>query len=246
MTPTSFAIYGLMRRRRPSVGDVISYLLLTASTKTTDRRGAYRVWPSCCRGQSGGHSHVLVTSRLFPLIPDDVAADHPLRTVDKVLVSPSDQAAELEQRAHQDLEALLSGADGDNLASDLLGVLAAARGPLRAADMAALVRLSDPKASLPRVERAIRQEVGRVLAPTSRGKDPRLIFAHDTLRERAEQAFGAELRNFEELLHKWAREWSAMGWPMGKVPAYLLDTYPALLLADSLERLDWLYGDSLT
>lgn len=193
--------------------------------------------------RAGGNSHVLVSSRRYPLIPGDVDVEHPLRRVKQIPLTASNRAAELKQRARQDLDALLGGGTEDKIATDLLGLLAAARGPLSVTDLTQLARMSDEGVRRPRVSQVVEQHVARVLEPAGAGDEPRFAFAHDTLRERVEKALGADVDAYQQHLHVWAGQHEAAGWPMGKVPRYLLDTYPAFLLTAAPKRLDALYGD---
>ena len=190
----------------------------------------------------GENGHVLVTSRHYPLIPWDVAADHPLRRVEQRELTPSPYAADLEQRARTDLDALLGSPDRDEVAIELLAMFAAAKGPLSVDDLSRLAWLGGSTVRRPRLSRVVEQDVARVLEPTSGDDEARFAFAHDTLRARAEQAFGADLATYAQRLHNWAAETAAAGWPSGSVPPYLLDTYPALLCATAPERLGELYG----
>jgi WD40 repeat protein len=191
---------------------------------------------------AGGHAHVLVSSRRYPRLPDDVDADHPLREALAVELAPSPMAAELERRARQDLGQLLFRKDADWLVGDLLGLLAAAQGPLGLDDLTALTKLAEPTVRRRAVAWTVGEEIARVLEPTA---DDRFVFGHDTLREQAEAAFDpSELDGYRQRIHAWAegvhrQRWLAEPPP----PRYLLDTYPALLLRTAPERLEALYQD---
>ena len=194
--------------------------------------------------RAGGRSHVLVLSRRYPTLPVDVPAEHPLRLVKQVELARSPHAAAVQLRAHSDLEAVFGRRDSDGLAIELLGLLAASRGPLSVGDLAELVRLGGSRVPVVRVRRVIEREIARLLEPTGRHEASRFVFAHDTLRERAETEFGADLHDLAQRLHAWGRDYAAAGWPACGVPAYLLDSYPALLRATgSARHAERLYGD---
>ena len=191
---------------------------------------------------AGGHAHVLVSSRRHPHLPDDLDADHPLRGAVPVELTPSPMAAELERRARQDLRQLVFRKDADRLVGDLLGLLAAARGPLSIDDLTALSRIAEPTMRRRAVAWVVGEEIARVLETTA---DDRFVFAHDTLREQAEAAFDlAELEGYQQRIHAWAEGVHGQRWPAEPPPPrYLLDTYPALLLRTAPERLEALYRD---
>ena len=73
---------------------------------------------------------MLVASRLYPRLPDDVDPAHPLAALapDKLYTLPdSPHAARLRELADQEITQLLRRAS-DDLALDVLGLLTAARG----------------------------------------------------------------------------------------------------------------------
>jgi len=96
---------------------------------------------------AGGHVHVLVSSRPHPDLPSDIPAGHPLHTVRPTPVRPFSGARELAVLARQEIDDLL-GRDDDGLATDALGLLTAAAGPLAARDLAALTIASPPSAAV--------------------------------------------------------------------------------------------------
>jgi NACHT domain len=77
----------------------------------------------------GPRGHVLVASRPHPKLPADVDAEHPLRTTNRVALSPSREARHLATLAEQELDDLLRGEQAE-LAAEVFGVLTAAAGPL--------------------------------------------------------------------------------------------------------------------
>jgi TIR domain len=86
-------------------------------------------------------ARVLVASRRYPRLPDDVDPAHPLAALapdERYTLPDSPHAARLRELADQEITQLLRWV-GDDLVLDVLGLLTAARGgPLAAADLATL------------------------------------------------------------------------------------------------------------
>jgi hypothetical protein len=87
--------------------------------------------------EAGSHVHVLVTSRRRPDLPGDVLDGHPLTSITPTHLDPFTGAQELAGLARTELWNLTHG-DGSDLAVDILGLLAAAEGPLSLRDLVAL------------------------------------------------------------------------------------------------------------
>src|SRR5215211_1832958 len=191
----------------------------------------------------GGHAHVLVSSRRHPELPSDVPADHPLRRVTPVELLSSPHAAELARRANQDLDELLGHRDTEPLVEHVLGLLTAAQGALGIDDLIALTRRVNPTVSRPRVARLVEQEIARVVRPTGRPPARRYVFAHDTLRDESEAAFGIDLDAYRHELYDWADHYRRQGWPAERTPPYLFETYPTLLARHDPGHLEALYTD---
>ncbi len=184
-----------------------------------------------------GRVHVIVSSR-FDELPDNVSFDHPLRSVAPVELKRSPNAEQAALRLGQELERLVAGADSLSLA--LLGLLAAAGGPLSVDDLTELVKLTDPAVRRPRVAESVRR-IGGVIKP-DRSQPKRYALAHPSLREKVEEQLGAsELRH--DWLHDWARTHAEAGWSAASTPQFLFHAYPALVLAKAPERLEQLYSD---
>ncbi|MBV1856537.1 WD40 repeat domain-containing protein [Catellatospora tritici] len=164
-------------------------------------------------------ARVLVTSRHTFELPDDLDPDHPLWLVTPHPIGQAVPAARIEQRAGQELRALL----GDGATRRLLGLLSAAGGPLRTAELAALDR-TDPF----EVETALRERAGRVLDGTGGA----WRFAHQTLLDECrDTVFGPErLAPFLDAVDEWARDWQDRAWPAA-TPHHLLEYHPWALLA---------------
>ena len=128
---------------------------------------------------------MLVASRLYPRLPDDVDPAHPLAALapDKLYTLPdSPHAARLRELADQEITQLLRRA-GDDLALDVLGLLTAARGgPLAAADLATLTGSRPWK-----VRGVLDGEAARTLQQVGPADTPRYTFAHETLLARCQQ-----------------------------------------------------------
>jgi len=177
----------------------------------------------------GEHAHVLVTSRRHPELPDDVAADHPLRATRKVDLAPSPFAAELALRARQDLASLLDRRGTETLVEDLLGLLTAAQGALSVDDLTALAKGINLGVRRRYVARLVHGEIGRILEPTGPTDAPRYSFAHSSLLEQTQTEFTGELDDYRKQLYQWAATYQKIGWPVDRTPEYLVDTYPTLL-----------------
>ena len=189
-------------------------------------------------------ARVLVASRLYPRLPDDVDPAHPLAALapDKLYTLPdSPHAARLRELADQEITQLLRRA-GDDLALDVLGLLTAARGgPLAAADLATLTGSRPWK-----VRGVLDGEAARTLQQVGPADTPRYTFAHETLLARCQQ-HGLGDPGHARRIEEWAATWRDRGWPDSPrrqqgTPLYLLDRYPRTLYGDP-PRLAALAGD---
>ncbi|MET9625932.1 trypsin-like peptidase domain-containing protein [Lentzea sp. NPDC006480] len=163
---------------------------------------------------------VLVASRPHPDLPDDVAWNHPLRTVVPRLLSASPHARNLEGEAKHELTTLL-GTPGPQ--RDVLGLITASGGGLTQADLGELT--GRPPYEL---DALFSGGLGRSVAVTA--SERVCLFTHDTLREQAERAYGSGLVAYRAKLHEWADSHRAAGWTE-HTPTYLLRGYPKLLAA---------------
>ena len=189
-------------------------------------------------------ARVLVASRLYPRLPDDVDPAHPLAALapDKLYTLPdSPHAARLRELADQEITQLLRRAD-DDLALDVLGLLTAARGgPLADADLATLTGSRPWK-----VRGVLDGEAARTLQQVGPADTPRYTFAHETLLARCQQQ-GVGDPGHARRIEEWAATWRDRGWPAARdgkqgTPLYLLDRYPRTLYGDP-PRLAALAGD---
>jgi WD40 repeat protein len=186
------------------------------------------------------HAHVLLFSRRYPLLPSDVAADHPLRTLGQDELRPSGVADQLRLRATQDLEQWLARGRSDPLLVDVLGLLTVARGALSVDDLWKLAN----GASRRDVRQLVERDVGRVLEPVGPPDAPRFLFAHDTLLSTAEAAFDPlELDAYHDRIWAWAWAGAERRWLADETAAYLFDGLPQMLITRAPARLADLYRD---
>ena len=189
-------------------------------------------------------ARVLVASRLYPQLPDDVDPAHPLAALtpdQRYMLPDSPHAARLRELADQEITRLLRRAD-DDLALDVLGLLTAARGgPLAAADLATLTGGRPWK-----MHGVLDGETARTLQQVGPADTPRYTFAHETLLARCQQQ-GVGDAGHGRRIEEWAATWRDRGWPTARdgqegTPLYLLDRYPRTLYGDP-PRLAALAGD---
>ncbi|MFD0433311.1 trypsin-like peptidase domain-containing protein [Streptomyces chartreusis] len=176
---------------------------------------------------AGGAAHVLVTSRPHPELPTDLPVDHPLRDVTAVPLRQSSQARAVEQRARQEIEELVRGDNPQaDLAVEVLGLLAAASGPLAVDDLSVL---TDQR---PRtIRRFVTERAARSLQPVGADEERRYQFAHTALLDHCANGEDTGEPEFQSRILQWARDWQAHGWPIDTTPRYLMDSYPTVLAA---------------
>jgi hypothetical protein len=185
--------------------------------------------------KAGGNTHVLVTSRPDSGVPRDIPLKHPLRQTQPVPLEPPEYATELVRLAGQEIHDLLNREDQD-LAADVLGVLAAAAGPLSIDDLATLIADSAPASAAwsRRISRFVTEEAARSLQPVGPADHRRYQFAHASLLEQAQADRNLDRPDYRRRIDRWADQWREAGWPTpagedGMTPRYLLDEYPATL-----------------
>lgn len=216
--PDAHALADLWARAVERAEDLGRHLLLVVDGLDEDLRPAgERSVASLTPTRRGRYAHILLTARTDRL-PEDVDADHPLRGVSPVPMTQAVEAARLEQRAFTDLDALA----GDPPARRVLGLLAAAAGPLTVTE---LVDLGAGDAY------EVGAIVGKKAARVVDGGDDGWRFAHQALLDTCrDTVFGSALAPLVEAVDAWAERWCARGWPTG-MPRYLLAHYPWALLA---------------
>jgi tetratricopeptide (TPR) repeat protein len=176
-----------------------------------------------------------VTSRPHPGLPHDVPPDHPLRQfrTDHPLPShrphelaPSPLGEELKVLAKTELIDHLHGAD--QLAKDIIGYIAAAGGGLTLTELGELA-----PASYLDLQTRISGVFGRTLGTRTAsdvppGSEAVYLFAHETLREIADEQLGYDVHRYESRIHQWADSYRQQGWP-DRTPRYLGRPYTRLL-----------------
>jgi len=200
--------------------------------------------------RAAGRSHVLVSSRLHYQLPPDVPPGHPLMTTRPHVLAPFAGARELAVLARQEIDDLLRR-DDDGLAADVLGLLAAAAGPLAVRDLAAMTIVADrPLVLRRRIRRLLTVSGARsfqVASPVGPRGTERFQFAHESLLEYARAHEDLDEADFRHRIDQWADKWRASGWPTplggeNGTPQYLLDAYTSVLIRDP-QRLSELTGD---
>jgi len=179
---------------------------------------------------------IIVASRSNFSMPNDVLFDHPLRHLTAVDLSPSVYAHDIELGAAAEIETL---ADGPDIAHDILGLLAAAGGGLTLSDLSALTSIDAIDLSQTLLTKFRRSIVTHT--PRSFGTDQDdlkvFLFAHETLREAAEQYFAPVMDGLRQRIHTWIDVYSDQGWPI-TTPMYAVRGYFSLLLqTDERERI---------
>jgi TPR repeat protein len=158
---------------------------------------------------------VLVSSRVgLPL--DDLDGEHPLRTCPVWRLTSSPYAKDIERRAIEELDRVLTGSP---LERDVLGHLTAAGGGVTAVDLAALGSVT-----VSEVDAMLSSRLGRCVT----SQDRQLAFSHTALAETARERLGPALMRYHDRLRTWAHEYREREWP-ADTPRYLLHGYPRLL-----------------
>ena len=214
------------------------YLLLVVDGLDEDVRPSGRsvaaMLPTVGLNRSTG---VIVSSRTYPELPDDVDSKHPLRNATVVQLLDSPYATDRRISAEQEINALLpqdlTQIPSSDLPFEILGLLTAARGALSISDLASM---TSGRATAIRV--FINRRAARSLEQVGESEEYRYQFAHQTLLEfcRNHPDVGGD-GQYRQRLHDWADDWKAKGWPApgiadSRTPRYLVDSYPASLIGD--------------
>ncbi|WP_161965209.1 hypothetical protein [Ornithinimicrobium cerasi] len=168
---------------------------------------------------------VLVTSRANPGLPQDVGAKHPLRDCLSPSWPESEYAAEVRDRADAELGRILKYAEPTEIA--ILQAVTVSGGGLSVHDICAITKM-------PRwvIRDCLTQSFARCLRSRSPVHSPAtgpvFLFAHDKLREAAEEALSDDLEDVRCNLISWADGYRDDRWPMD-TPEYLLRSYPRVL-----------------
>lgn len=170
---------------------------------------------------------ILVASRPHPRVPDDVADDHPMRTIRPRQLSVFEHARGVERSAKRELKQLLAG---EQLQRDVLGLITAAGGGITLPELEELTK--HPPYEIGHLLGGLfGRSVGSRISSLAVGRhqdEPVYLFTHETLRLVAEKQFGNSLATYRDKLHQWADTWRTAGWP-ADTPQYLLRSYPRML-----------------
>jgi len=171
---------------------------------------------------------IVVTSRRSRRLPKDVPADHPLRQCERRWLEPSPLASGLGIEAENELSGLLTSKDPLQIA--VIGLMTASRGGLTAIDLAELTgsKVHDLSERLDGVFGRSLTSISPTDASVVR-RDRQYLFAHEALREMAEQVLATDVSVYLRRIHEWADRYRAEGWP-GRTPRYLLRPYGRLLI----------------
>jgi hypothetical protein len=170
---------------------------------------------------------IVVSGRLNPPLPSDVAEQHPLRDASNTrLLSPGPHSRASRSAIRRELNRLLTRTSTE---LELLGLLSAAGWPLATRDLVELTGMSEQQ-----VKGRLSSMDGRVVVrdPT-RSKERRGFYsiADDELRQESVKLLGSvRIQVYIDLLHSWAENYRLRGWP-ANTPSYLLEGYFGLLQA---------------
>ncbi|MGO8896082.1 MAG: trypsin-like peptidase domain-containing protein [Streptosporangiaceae bacterium] len=176
------------------------------------------------------HQRVILIRRDPPGL--DLAEDHPLRAPQTCVRKTLIRSSHAEVRRHDAGKALRDFLD-ETQAADALGLLAAA-GPLRPAEVAALLSVENPsfgdsRLLSPRIQRLLQQAVGRGLLWLLDDGSDRYAFQHNALLQMTRAELGQDtIEAHEDAIKRWADGFADQGWPK-VTPAYLMVGYPAFL-----------------
>ena len=173
----------------------------------------------------------IVASRPYPPVPSDVPDNHPLRTCLPVSLEPSRYAEVQKRLARDELRSLVR--EGRPY-QDVVGYLTTSRGGLSRMDLEELTRLPPYQMELI-LEGATGRSIGRRQRFIERDAQDESAYymAHEALLQEASSAIGQKLLDeYARRIHDWADSYADQGWPEN-TPAYLLDEYSQLLIADA-------------
>ena len=166
-------------------------------------------------------------------VPVDVPPEHPLWQ-HVWPIDASDIGARLAQLAQEELKRAL--ADASSLQFSIVGLLAAATGPLTSADLGQLLERLGQHAYVAQVDAVLRSSLNRTAIQFGTDTDePAHALAHDALQTAAREAFKRDLVTFERALRGWCEDFRDAGWPEG-TPVYVLAQYPRQLRQTGREQ----------
>lgn len=223
------------------------HLLLVVDGLDEDMRPGHRAIAGALPSrQITEYAHIVVSSRPRPDVVSDLPVGHALRTTVPVTLNAFAGATELQAHAQLEIDQLV-GDDGDGLATDVLGLLAAAAGPLSLDDLAALTTAS---AGSPQLQQRLRfvltVQAARTVQSAGMRAGRQFQFAHEALLAYAQTDEVLADDAYRTRVHRWAASWQRRRWsadrPLAAVPGYLFEAYPSTLVDDP-DRLAALVSD---
>ncbi|MFF9015358.1 hypothetical protein ACF09C_20625 [Streptomyces sp. NPDC014870] len=183
---------------------------------------------------------VVVASRPDPPPAADVPDDHPLRNGEVLVreLGMSPHAQVVRRDAERELKRLLHGSPAEQ---DLLGLVTASGGGLRAADLAELTgldrwRVDELLGTVTARTFTRRRAAASGVVNAAEGAAPdAYLLAHEELQAAARRFLGAQLVAHRQRLCAWADAYRARGWPED-TPDYLLRGYTAMLADSGMAR----------
>jgi hypothetical protein len=182
----------------------------------------------------GRRGHVLVTSTV-ELPPGAVRRNNLLMGALSIDLQPSAEAHETQAKAFNEISALLAAPGEAGRDAALLGVLAAARGPLTSLDLAEICRHDPYRATNMTGAAEVENILGRDLAMTvgrSTVDRDAYVFLHGDLLAACQRNEALEVPRWQVALDAWAADYAQAGWPVTAsgaqraAPLYLMRTYP--------------------
>ena len=157
--------------------------------------------------RGGGRTHVLVSHRPYPELPGDLPPRHLLAETQPVQLEAFELGREREVLARHEIDDLLRR-DEDGLATEVLGLLTAAAGPLAVGDLAAMTVIAPQSAVLTRrIRRLLTDAAARSMQPAGRAGSDRYQFAHESLLQHAQANDDLNDPDFLYRIHQWADSW---------------------------------------
>ena len=145
------------------------------------------------------------------LVPGDLPPRHLLAETQPVQLEAFELGREREVLARHEIDDLLRR-DQDGLATEVLGLLTAAAGPLAVGDLAAMTVIAPQSAVLTRrIRRLLTDAAARSVQPADRNGSDRYQFAHESLLQHAQANNDLNDPDFLYRIHQWADSWRDAG-----------------------------------
>ena len=212
------------------------HLLLVVDGLDEDTRPRGFAVEAALPTELGRRGHVLVTSTV-ERPPGALPRNKQLMGSLSIALEPSAEAGATKARAFDEINELLAApAPGDSgRHAALLGVLAAAQGPLTSFDLAEICRHDPSHATTITGAAEVENILGRDLAMTvgrSTVDPTAYVFLHGDLLAACERNEALEVPRWRVALDHWADDYAHAGWPVTAsgarraAPLYLMRTYP--------------------